>query len=135
MDKDTKVIGSTVTISFPAGNVYDLPAKVDTGADGSSIWASNIVEANGELSFCLLDKSSDKFSGKVIKSKDYKQIAVNNSFGDRETRYKVGLTVIIEGKRVRAKFTLANRKLKSYPALIGKRLLNNRFIVDVSKTN
>ncbi|MEI9914427.1 MAG: hypothetical protein WDN66_05680 [Candidatus Saccharibacteria bacterium] len=42
MAKDTQVIGSTTTISIPAGGIVDLPAKVDTGADSSSIWASDI---------------------------------------------------------------------------------------------
>ncbi|HEY1645229.1 MAG TPA: RimK/LysX family protein [Candidatus Saccharimonadales bacterium] len=133
MANDRQVIGSTASISIKSGGIFDLPAKVDTGADGSSIWASKLSEDGGELQFCLLGPSSDKYSGKVIKSKDYRKINVENSFGTVEIRYQVRLSIEIEGRKVRARFTLANRKLKSYPALVGKRLLNQRFIVDVSK--
>jgi len=135
MAKDTKVIGRTVSISISAGGIYDLPAKVDTGADGSAIWASKITETNGLLKFCLLDPSSDMYTGKVMKTKNYSKVRVKNSFGTSEVRYKVTLSVNLKGKKVRARFSLANRELKSYPALIGRRLLHSRFIVDVSKAN
>ncbi len=135
MSQDPKVIGSTVSISFPASDIFKLPAKVDTGADGSSVWATRITEKDGMLEFCLLGPSSPKFSGKVIRTRDYTTVTVRNSFGDSERRYKVRIPVEIEGRRVRATFSLANRKVKSYPALIGRRLLHKRFIVDVSKSN
>lgn len=131
--KDSKVIGRTVSISIPAGGVLDLLAKVDTGADGSSIWASNISEEAGVLRYCLLGPESDKYTGQVIETSDYSFVRVKNSFGESERRYRVRLTVKIEGRKVRARFSLANRELKSYPALIGRRLLHKKFTVDVSK--
>jgi hypothetical protein len=133
MAQDAKVIGSVVSISIPAGGVSGLAAKVDTGADGSSIWATKISEDNGTLTFRLLGPSSPQYTGEIIKSKDYSRVIVKNSFGASESRYQVALAVEVEGRKVKARFTLANRKLKSYSALIGRRLLNNRFIVDVSK--
>jgi|SRR5665213_1129939 len=135
MTKDTQIIGSTVKLSIPAASIFDLPAKVDTGADSSAIWASNVKEKNGVLSFTLLDPTSDKYTGEEIKATDYVRVIVKNSFGNTERRYRVYLTVDIEGKRVKARFSLANRQLKSYPALIGRRLLNKKFLVDVSKTD
>ena len=135
MIKDPKIIGRTVKLSIPAVDIFDLPAKVDTGADSSSIWASNVKEENGTLSFTLLDPSSEKYTGKEIKTTDYIKVIVKNSFGETERRYRVYLSVDIEGKRVKARFSLANRQLKSYPALIGRRLLNKKFLVDVSKAN
>ena len=135
MIKDPKIIGRTVKLSIPAADIFDLPAKVDTGADSSSIWASNIQEDNGTLSFTLLNPSSDKYTGKEIKTTDYIKVIVKNSFGESERRYGVYFSVDIEGKRVKARFSLANRQLKSYPALIGRRLLNKKFLVDVSKAN
>lgn len=134
MVKDPQVIGKTVTISLPSSGIYELPAKVDTGADGSSIWASNITENDGQLSYSLLGPSSDKYTGQIFTTTDYKRMIVKNSFGASERRFSVNLTVEIEGRKVKARFTLANRMLKSYPALIGRRLLNKRFIVDVSKS-
>jgi hypothetical protein len=133
MAKNTILIGRTVKINIPLYGIYGLPAKVDTGADGSSIWASDIEEDNGILSFFLLDPRSDKYNGQKISTKEYKRVIVKNSFGVSERRYRVFLTVEIEGRKIKAQFSLANRQLKSYPALIGRRLLSNRFIVDVAK--
>jgi hypothetical protein len=135
MTKVTHVIGRTVNLSIPAADLFNLPAKVDTGADSSTIWASNVREENGVLSFTLLDPSSDRYTGKQISTKDYVRVIVKNSFGASEHRYRVNLSVEIEGRRIKARFSLANRQLKSYPSLIGRRLINKKFLVDVSKAN
>lgn len=135
MSSNINVIGKTVKISIPLAGINDLLAKVDTGADSSSIWASNIIEKDGQLSFNLLDQTSDKYTGKVLTTKDFSVVKVKNSFGTSQNRYRVTLPIVIEGRRVKARFSLANRESKSYPALIGRRLLNKRFIVDVSRAN
>jgi hypothetical protein len=127
-----QTIGRVVSMTIPEAEVFDLPSKVDTGAYRSSIWATNINESNGILSFVLLDPESKYYSGKTVSTTEYKEVQVENSFGQRERRYSVKLTVEIAGRKVKATFTLANRSLKSYPALIGRRTLNNRFLIDVS---
>ena len=132
MTSDVQFIGSIVELSIPSGAIQSIPAKVDTGADGSSIWASSIKEDDGKLSFCLFGPESEYYTGQVIKSSTFKRVRVKNSFGHSESRYSVILNVVIEGRKVKARFSLANRALKSYPALIGRRLLNKRFVVDVS---
>lgn len=134
MTDELKTIGRTVKLSIPAAGIFDLTAKVDTGADSSAIWASNIKEDNGVLKFTLLDEKSEEYTGKEFKTTDYVKVIVKNSFGTTERRYRVYLSVVIEGKRIKARFSLANRQLKSYPALIGRRLLNKKFLVDVSKS-
>jgi hypothetical protein len=135
MTKEPQIIGSVVKLSIPAGGIYDLPTKIDTGADGSSIWATNIIEKENEISFCLLGPSSDKYTGIVLRTADYRRVRIKNSFGDTEIRYRAKISVVVEGRRVSAKFSLANRESKSYPALIGRRLLNKRFVVDISKSH
>lgn len=110
-------------------------AKVDTGADISSIWASNIQEGDGVLSFCLFGPESDMYSGQVIQlsAGDYSITRVANSFGQRELRYAVKLRIKLAGRVISATFTLADRSTKTYPILLGRRLLQGKFIVDVSK--
>lgn len=132
LTRKIQVIGKETRISFKDYGINDLPAKIDTGADSSSIWASDIKLENGVLSFKLLDKSSPYYSGKEIRTKEYKLYRINNSFGHIEKRYAVNLRVQINGRRVKARFTLANRSAKKYPVLIGRRLLRNRFLVHVS---
>lgn len=134
--KDIQIIGRVVKLSVIDGDISDISAKIDTGAYSSSIWASYInVSDDGILSFRLLGPSSPHYNGKTIKTTDFKTVIIENSFGHKERRYSVILNVIIEGRKVRSRFTLANRRVKSYPALIGRRLLNKRFVVDVSRIN
>ena len=53
-------IGTIEHISLPEYELVTIPAKIDTGADGSSIWASNIRLNRGKLSFNLFGHIHDK---------------------------------------------------------------------------
>ncbi len=125
-------IGRSERISFKQADIHGLPAKIDTGAYRSSIWATKIKEKDGMLHFTLLGPSSPFYSGIELTTDVYKTIIVENSFGHRERRYSVFLSVEIVGNKINSNFTLANRGMKKYPALIGRKMLRNRFIVDVS---
>jgi hypothetical protein len=41
--------------------------------------------------------------------------------------------ITIFGKKIRTEFSLANRRKMRYPILLGRKLLNKRFLVDVSQ--
>ena len=125
-------IGRVELVDFPVAKIFAVPAKIDTGAYRSSIWATNIREKNGRLTFCLLGPRSEYYSGKELSTKLYQLVDVENSFGHKEERYSVFLKVKIDGRVFKSNFTLANRARKTYPALIGRKLLKDRFIVDVS---
>jgi len=71
------------------------------------------------------------YTGKAIKTSSYRITYVRNSFGHTQERYKVNLLIRIRSKRVRVELTLADRSNNSYPMLIGKATLRNRFSVDV----
>lgn len=126
-------IGRVENIDFPDGGIKQLPAKIDTGAYRSSIWVSQIKEQDGVLSFVLLGPKSPFYTGIELKTTKYKTVKVENSFGQKQERYSVFLRVRIGGKLVRSNFTLANRGTKTYAALIGRKMLKNRFVVDVSQ--
>lgn len=115
--------------------IKQLPAKVDTGADSSAIWASNIqINAQDQLEFCLLGPEHPLYSGEVIVTDDFNVKQVRSSNGQVAIRYLVPLTVKIGGRKIRAKFTLANRAKNRFPVLIGRRTLHNKFLVDVTKS-
>lgn len=129
------VIGTTEFAVFPENSDMPVPVKVDTGADGSSVWATEVNEQDGELSFVLFGPSSACYTGKVFTTRSFRLAKIKNSFGDDEFRYRVKLALVIAGKQYRASFTLANRANNRFPVLIGKRFLRNRFLVDVSLHN
>lgn len=127
-------IGSIEMVTLLADDISNVPAKVDTGADSSSIWASNIEERDHVLSFILFDKNSPYFSGNRLSFEEYGVIRVRNSFGQTETRYKVALIIKLGGRNIKARFTLANRENNRYPILIGRRTISGKFLVDVTKS-
>lgn len=113
-------------------------AKVDTGAYTSAVHAEQVKEesSDGEpvLSFCLLPPHHPKFTGKLIKTKNFSTKKVKNSFGQVEHRYKVKTKVEIMGEWFDAEFTLSDRKKMKNALLLGRKLLKGRFLVDVDFT-
>ena len=135
MQSSMTIIGRAERIHFVGLRHADVPAKVDTGADLSSVWASSIRLEGDELVFVLFGKGSPYFTGKELRIApgQYRTTVVENSFGHKEMRYVAKLAVRVKGRRVRATFTLADRSLKTYPVLLGRRFLNGKFLVNVSQ--
>lgn len=130
--KHLPIIGNSVRITV--AGIKDVPAKVDTGAESSSIWASNIVlTPENQLEFCLFAPGSEFYTGEVLKTQEFRAMQVRNSTGQISIRYRVHLSTVIEGKRIKVGFTLADRSRNNFPVLLGRRMLNNKFLVDVSR--
>lgn len=132
------VIGRSVPITFVGyEKLTAIPAKVDTGAYRSAVHADKIyLDDAGSLHFtlfgghptcvgCATEIVTDKFA----------KALVSNSFGDDEERYEVVLKVKVGPKVFNESFTLANRAKKIYPVLLGRKLLNGRFLIDSSYSN
>ncbi|MGZ4118658.1 MAG: putative ATP-dependent zinc protease, partial [Bacteroidia bacterium] len=66
---------------------------------------------------------------------EYFQKEIKNSFGETEKRYIIKTIVKIGRKRIKSVISLTDRGTMRYPVLIGRKLLKNRFIVDVSLLN
>lgn len=132
-NKSHTTIGRVISVDFQKQGITSVPAKVDTGADSSSVWASNIKERAGKLSFTLFGPGSPYYTGQAITTRQYHIRSIKNSFGHAEFRYKVNLQVTVEGRTINASFTLANRSDNRFAVLIGRRTLRGRFLIDVSK--
>ena len=132
--KELTVIGRAEKIDLLDFAIDEVTAKVDTGADLSSIWASNVEEKEDGLHFVLFGPESPHYTGKVqhFTKPDYSLTRVANSFGQKELRYKVKLRINLKDRRIRATFTLSDRSQKTYPLLLGRRLLHGKFLVDVT---
>src|SRR5260221_599546 len=128
------IIGRAARIQLMDYDNLLVIAKSDTGADISSIWASDIEEKDGQLSFVLFGQNSPYYSGRrlVLPAGEYRQTRVANSFGAKELRYVVKLRVKVLNRTVKASFTLAERSQKTYPVLLGRRFLYKKFLVNVA---
>ena len=130
--KRLDVIGSTEYVDV--AHIKGIPAKIDTGADSSSIWASHIrVTKDGVLHFRLFDESSPFYTGRSFKRKDFKVAVVRNASGYEQIRYRTHLTLKLKGRRIRVLFNLSNRSNNNFPILIGRRSIVNKFLVDVAR--
>lgn len=126
------VIGNSSYIEV--AGIQSVPAKTDTGASYSSIWASDLrMSPSGELEFTLFAPESPLYTGERLKTRHYRAVHVRNSTGQESVRYAVQLSARISGKRIRAWFTLADRSRNDFPVLIGRRTLKHKFLVDVSR--
>jgi hypothetical protein len=130
-----QIIGRVEKISFPDLGLKNVHAKIDTGADISTIWATHIHEDKEVLKFKLFGRKSKHYNGKIITipAPHYLLTRVANSFGHKELRYVIKLQVKIGNRVINSTFTLSDRSKKTYPILIGRKTLNKKFLVDVSK--
>lgn len=126
-------IGTVELVSLPDDRIHDVPAKVDTGADSSAIWASNIELKDGKLHFNFFAPGSAYYRKKRIVTTAFKTTSVKNSFGHEEFRYKIRIKVQIGEHTFTRWFSLADRSRNTYPILLGKNFLKNRFVVDVAR--
>jgi hypothetical protein len=59
-------IGTIELVSLPNDAIQDIPAKIDTGADGSVIWASTMVLAGRPLAQQLSHTAGQKLPQKPL---------------------------------------------------------------------
>lgn len=133
MNPNLDLLGEVEQISFPSKGLSNIPARVDTGARTSALWASGISLGDDQkLRFKMFGKSSPFYTGKEITVKDHQTINVLSSNGISERRYKIKLLVEVRGRRMKASFTLTDRSKQTYPVLIGRNVLRGKFIVNVT---
>lgn len=127
------IIGSIEFVEV-TGEKIKIPAKTDTGADSSSIWASDFqIEDDGSLSFVLFSEGAELYTGVRHYAKDFTASHVRSSNGQVQVRYRVNLEITVCGETFSTTFTLNDRSRSTFPLLIGRHALENRFLVDVSK--
>jgi hypothetical protein len=129
------IIGNYEYVELPDFGIKGVPAKIDTGAYRSAIWATNIKvdSITKTVSFCLFGPSSLLYTGKRVTLPLERIGSIKSSSGHTEVRYIVKMGIKLGGKKLRGTFTLANRASHAYPVLVGRRLIYNKFLVDVTK--
>ncbi len=129
------IIGRSERLDFIDLSIHGVPAKVDSGAYRSAVHASDIHEENGVVFFTIF--GNHPVCGQMaqkLSTSDYQKVTVANSFGHEEERYDIKFRVKLGPKIFKAKFTLADRSKKIYPILLGRTMLNRRFLVDTNES-
>ena len=131
--KEKRIIGKREIISILDLDLHDLDAKVDTGADSNALHCDNIVVKNDMVHFCLLDEVHESYHGKRISLPLYKVKKVKSSNGEIQLRPSIKVSVLFMGKKYKSIISLTNRADMKFPMLIGRKFMQGRFLVDVSK--
>jgi hypothetical protein len=107
-----------------------LPARIDTGAATSSLDARELNVKNNMAEFRLPKKYGSLqlrlpvVEWQKIRSADF-----------RERRPVVEITFCMGPKLIRTQVTLNNRSTVSYPLIIGRNVLKDKFVVDCMHSN
>jgi hypothetical protein len=130
-----KVIGRLERVDLPEWELFNLKAKIDTGANTSSLHCHQIriKECNSVVAFKLLDPSHVDYNDRFLEMPVYKVKNVKSSNGVSEKRIIVKTIIMLAGAKIKAQFSLTDRSEMRYPVLIGRKLLKGRFLVDVSR--
>jgi hypothetical protein len=134
-NKPKQIIGRKELVDFPELGVSGIYAKIDTGAYSNTLHCRDIEVKENMLCFKVLDPSHPVFSRKEHFFKEFSQKNIKNSSGKVEKRYIIKTRIKIAGRLIKSIISLSDRATMRYPVLIGRKLLKNKFVVDVSLKN
>lgn len=131
------IVGRQERVNLPELKLVDAIAKIDTGAFTSSLHCTNIsteiFKNNQIVLFSVYDAINQE--EQFISCPVHAERLVKSSNGQKEKRYVISTTLEMGGKIFETEFTLSDRSEMKHPILIGRKALDGRFLVDVSKTN
>jgi hypothetical protein len=128
-----QILGRSDRVDLPGLGLENIHAKIDTGAYTCSLHCSNAEVVNGILEFVLLDEEHPEFTGMKFKFKKFTQREIKNSFGEAEMRFIIKTSIKIFDRRIKAEFSLSDRDKLRFPVLLGRKILRNRWLIDVTK--
>jgi len=127
-----EVIGYIETVDLPELELFGLDAKIDTGADSSSIHCDDMIIDGDMVSFLLYDEVHKSYHGKKITLPIAKRKKVKSSNGKSQERIFIKTLIKLGCKSYEAEISLSNRENMKYPMLVGRRFMSHRYLVDVS---
>ena len=112
-----------------------LPARIDTGAQTSSLDARDItpMERDGKswVRFTIPGKGGEHTLERPVA----RTMKVKRHAAKSQKRPVVKLDISLAGQQMSREFSLTDRSQFSYPALIGRNVLQGSFLVDVARKN
>ncbi|MEH6543277.1 MAG: RimK/LysX family protein [Porticoccaceae bacterium] len=135
-----KVIAGWVEkITLPASKAstkaITIKAKLDTGAETSSIHAENIkiYKRGGKrwVDFTLVIKDIDDKTHRITMKKPLElRVKIKKHDGDHDSRPIVELDICFDGRLHSTLFSLVDRSEFIYPALLGRKFIEGVALVD-----
>ena len=130
-----EILGRYDRVDLPQLGLLNIHAKVDTGAFTSSLHCHQARVVDNVLEFILLDEEHPEFTGMKFYFKEFEERYIKNSFGEVERRFVIITTLKIFNEEIVTEFSLSNRGSLKFPILIGRKILRNRYLIDITKKN
>lgn len=134
---EKKIIGRIEKIDLPNLSLFNLDAKIDTGAYTSSLHCHEIKQFVKEglnwVKFYVLDPDHPEYEEKMYESAIHKIKKVKSSNGQIEERVIIKQKTQFQKYKRTIELSLTDRSEMKYPVLIGRKFLTGSFIVDVSQ--
>lgn len=136
--KKVQSIGWRERVSFPEFGVIGVKAKIDSGAQTSSIHAFRprySQRDDGEwISFEIHPRRRSRKDAVRVSAKVKTHRWIRSSNGKRELRPVIETIMSLGGEEFKAELTLANRHLMAYRMILGRSAMRGRFIIDPGKS-
>ena len=135
--KPLTLLGWREWISLPDLGVDKISAKIDTGANTSSLYATHIkvIEKNGK-EYALFRITYGKPGHRKFSTAQAPLVGfrkVKSSSGETEERPVINTSICIMGQCWKSEITLTSRQSMQFPMLLGRACLRRRFVVDPSR--
>lgn len=133
--KEKRIIGRTERVDLPHLDLEEIDAKIDTGAYSSSLHCHRIEVKGNVVRFNLLDPEHPHYNDRPFELPVYDRRVVKSSNGIAEERIFIQTKLNLFEDSYDIELSLADRSEMKYPLLIGRKFLDSRYLVDVSKEN
>jgi len=134
IERNLPVIGA-VEWAFIEPAELRLEARIDTGAETTSIHAEDIelieIDEKPYVRYLLRDQQTGE--AKPQQTALVRESRIKQQEGDTEARYVVKMWLTLGKNRELVEVNLSNREDFEFPLLIGRNMLTDMVIVDVSK--
>ena len=137
-DLRRKTIGWREWVAMPELGVIEVKAKVDTGADNSSLHAFDIerFESDGidMVRFEIHPRQRKRKPSIGCVAEVVGERKVKNPGGRMEIRPVIRTTLIVAGERLEALVNLTTRDEMTFRMLLGRRTVRRHFVVDPGRS-
>ncbi|HYF70366.1 MAG TPA: RimK/LysX family protein [Ohtaekwangia sp.] len=130
-----KILGRYDRVDLPEMGLSNIHAKIDTGAYTSSLHCHSAQVVEGKLEFILLDEEHPEFTGMKFFVDEFEKRDIKNSFGETERRFVITTSIRIFNEDIISEFSLSNRGSLKFPILLGRKIVRDRYLIDVTKRN
>lgn len=128
-----KVIGWKETVDLPDWGIEHIVSKSDTGARRSALDVAHVLELPGNrVQFDIVIDRKDRSRTRTVVAEIAHQTHVRSSNGQQHERYFVRTRVAIAGIRKEVEFSLVSRESMACRILLGRKALEDDFLVDAS---